>query len=86
MTRYAFFTLPLLLLGVSCADDRNTARTATGPAMALTASQQGANSTTCAAYNKQLTLANDQLGISPGNTAIQHRISVLTGAIRTTCS
>jgi len=54
--------------------------------MALTASQQGANSTTCAAYNKQLTLANDQLGISPGNTAIQHRISVLTGAIRTTCS
>ena len=86
MTRYAFFAVPLLLLGVSCADDRDTARTALGPSMSLTAdSLHRANSTICAAYNRQLTLATGQLGISPGNAAIEHRTTVLNGVISNAC-
>ena len=87
MTRYAFFAVPLLLLGVSCADDRDTARTALGPTMSLNSvASHGPNSTICVAYTRQLALSNAQLGISPGNAAIEHRIGVLNGVIRDACS
>ena len=87
MLRHVFFTVPLLLLGASCADDREPARAVLGPSMSLnTVAPHGANSTICAAYNRQLALANEQLGISPGNAAIEHRITVLNGVIRNTCS
>ena len=85
MTRYAFFALPLLLLGVSCSDDRDTAATL-GPSLSMnTVASHGPNSTICVAYNRQLALANAQLGISPGNAALEHRISVLNGVIRDAC-
>lgn len=85
MTRYAFFTLPLLLLGVSCTDDRNIARKALGPSLSVTAELHGANSTICLAYSRQLAVANVQLADHAGNAALQHRVNVLNNVIRDSC-
>ena len=86
MTRYALFAVPLLLLGVSCADDRDTARTALGPSMSLSAeAPHGPNSTICVAYSRQLAVAQVQVARDSGSASWQHRVSVLNSVIRDAC-